>query len=278
MRRPHVEAEVHAPVGGVEPDAAIGRFARLGHQLAVGVEHAAGVGGEVVGEDVAVVQQRQQFADDGGVIALLGIANVDHQPGAAFARCAACQAGHLHAEDLQRRRHHAGLDAVDQAAVLGHRLKGAFEVDAAFRHDVGHGGQAGLADVQEGNDLGMALRHDVAGKGAEGGAPRAAGVDDRGDARMHPAEVGMHAIADDAVEDVGVQVDEARRDRAPGYVDDPRRLVACDEGCNVGNLAVLNGDVVPSAQPDGRVDHRASCQQQIVHVVPPCFGARRRDS
>ena len=82
----------------------------------------------------------------------------------------------------------------------------------------------------------------------------------------------MHAVADDTVEDVGVQVDEARRDRAAGYVDDPRRLVARDEGCDVGNLAVLNGDVVPPAQPDGRVDHRPSCQQQIVHVLPPCFG------
>ena len=82
----------------------------------------------------------------------------------------------------------------------------------------------------------------------------------------------MHAVADNAVEDVGVQVDEARRDRVPGYVDDPRRLVARDKGCDVGNLAVLNGDVVPSAQADGRVDHRAACQQQIVHVVPPCTG------
>ena len=278
MRRPTSKLKFMRPWAVSEPDAAIGRLARLGHQLAVGVEHAAGVGGEVMGEDVAVVQQRQQLADDVGVIALLSVADVDHQPGAAFARRAPRQAGHLHAEDLQRRRHHAGLDAVDQPAILVHRLQRAVEVDAAFRHDVGHGGQAGLADVQEGNDLGMALRHDVAGKGTEGGAPGAAGIDHRGDARMHPAKVGMHAVADDAVEDVGVQVNEARRDRPAGHVDNPRRLVARDEGCNVSNLAVLNGNVVPPAQPDGRVDNRASCQQQIVHVVPPCFGAGRRDS
>ena len=38
-----VEAEVHPPVRGVEPHAAVGGLARLRHQLAVGVEHAAGV-------------------------------------------------------------------------------------------------------------------------------------------------------------------------------------------------------------------------------------------
>ena len=62
------------------------RLARLRHELAVGVEHAAGIGGEVVGEDVALLEQRQQRADHLRVVALLGVADVHHQRDAALAR------------------------------------------------------------------------------------------------------------------------------------------------------------------------------------------------
>src|SRR5262245_32948796 len=67
---PHVEAEVHAAVRGVEPHAAIDRLARLRHQLAVAVQHPARVGREVVRENVARLQHREQGMDDLGVVAL----------------------------------------------------------------------------------------------------------------------------------------------------------------------------------------------------------------
>src|SRR5437764_4338547 len=71
-----VEAEVHAAVGGVEPHPAIRRLARLRHQLAVAVEHAAGIGREVVGEDVTGLEQGEQRVDHLRVVALLGVAGV----------------------------------------------------------------------------------------------------------------------------------------------------------------------------------------------------------
>jgi hypothetical protein len=42
----HVEAEVIAAVGGVEPHATVGELLGLRHHLAVGVEHAARICGE----------------------------------------------------------------------------------------------------------------------------------------------------------------------------------------------------------------------------------------
>ena len=56
----HVEAEIRPSVGGVEPDAPRRCLTRLGHQVPIGVQDAPGIGGEVVGENVALLEERQQ--------------------------------------------------------------------------------------------------------------------------------------------------------------------------------------------------------------------------
>src|SRR5206468_1003952 len=80
------EAEVHPAVRGVEPDAPVGGLARLRHQLGVDVQHAARVRGEVVGEDVAGLEQIEQRVDHLRVVALLGVADVDHELDPGLAR------------------------------------------------------------------------------------------------------------------------------------------------------------------------------------------------
>jgi len=55
--------------------------------------------------------------------------------------------------------------------VLVDRAQGVIQVDAALGDDVRAGRQAGLADVQERDDLGMAVGNDVAREGREGCRP-----------------------------------------------------------------------------------------------------------
>ena len=98
-----VEAEVGAAMSGVEPDTAFMGLAGLGNQVAVAVQHAAGVGGEEVGDDVAGFHDGQQFTDDLGGVALFGVADVDHQADAGLPRGAFGLAWHLHAHDFQGR-------------------------------------------------------------------------------------------------------------------------------------------------------------------------------
>ena len=264
-----LEAEVHPPVGGVEPDAPVGGLAGLGHQLAVGVEHAAGVGGEVVRQDVALVEERQERADHRRGVALLGVADVDHQLGAALPRRPLRQPGHLHAHDLERGRDHAGLDPADEALVLVGDLQRVVQVDAALRDDIGQGRKPRLADVQEGNHLGVAARDDVPGEAAEGGRPRAAGVDDGGDPGVHAAEIGVDAVPGEALEDVGVKVDQARGDDLPGHRDRPRRLGAGDVGGDARDHAVLHGDVEDPVEPRGRIHHGPTLEHEIMHGHSP---------
>jgi hypothetical protein len=107
---------------------------------------------------------------------------MDHEAGAALARGPPRQPGHLHAHDLERGRYHARLDPADEALVLVQDGKRVVEVDARLRDDVRIGGEPGLADVQERDDLRVAAGQDVPGECAEGGRPRTAGIDDGRDA------------------------------------------------------------------------------------------------
>ena len=157
----------------------------------------------------------------------------------------------------------------DQALVLVDHPQRVVEVDAALRDDVGHGGEPGLADVQERDDLGVAARQDVARKAAEGGRARAARVDDGGDAGVDAAEVGIDAGAVDALEDVGVQVDQAGRDDLTADLDDARGLGRRDAWRDPRDHAVLHRHVERAVEPAGRVHDCAALQHEIVHAWPP---------
>jgi hypothetical protein len=183
------------------------------------------------------------------------------------------QPRHLHAHDLERGRHHAGLDAADEAPVLRRHPDRVVHLHAALGDDVGHGGETGLADVEERHDLGMAVRDDVPREGGERRRARAAGVDDGRDARVDAAEVGIDAGPVDALEHVGVQVDQPRRHDLAPDLDHPRRLRRRDDRRDARDRSLLDGDVHHALEPARRVHHRSALQHEIVHAslpaVPP---------
>ena len=264
-----VEAEVLPPMRRIEPHAAVRGLAGLGHELAVAVQNPAGIGGEVVREDIPLLEEGQERADHRRVVALLRVPDVDHELGAALAGRPPGQAWHLHPHDLQRGRDHARLDPADETLVLVEDLERVVEIDAALRDDVRRGGEPRLADVQEGNDLGVAARNDVPGESREGGRPRAPRVHDRGDARPHAAEIGVDAVAVDALEDVRVQIDEARGDDLSPDLDGLRRLGGRNVLGDAGDHTVSHGDVAEPVEPRGRIHHGPTLEQEIVHAVLP---------
>jgi hypothetical protein len=112
-----VEAEVHAAVRGIEPDAAVGGLSHFGYEFAVGVEDAPGVRREVVRENVARLEHGEQRVDYLRVVAFGRVPDVDHEPDAGLARRSLGHSRHLHAHDLERRRDHARLDPLDEGRV-----------------------------------------------------------------------------------------------------------------------------------------------------------------
>ena len=267
-----VEAEVGATVGGVEPDAALMGLPGFGDQIAVGVQHAAGIGGEEVGDDVARLHDGEQFADDLGGIALFGVADVNHQGDAGFFSGPLGEAGHLHAHYLESRRNHARLDAADGAVAFFDDLYGAFQVDAAGRENVGSGGESGAADVQEGDDLGGVAGDDVGRETAVGIASAAASIHHGGYASAHAANIGVDTVAVHAFVDVGVEVDEAGGDVFAFYFDNARCLISSDVGGDGGDFAVFDGYVERAVQPLRGVDNSAALDQQVIHELVPSGG------
>ncbi len=260
-----VEAEVEPTVGGVQPDAAVLELSGLGDEDAVGVQHAARVGREQVGDDIAGLEQGQQFTNHVRAIAFFGIADVDHQWYVAFARRAFGQTRHLHAQDLQRGRDHARLDAPDETLVRVDGTQGRIEVDAGRGDDVGRGRQAGLADMQKGQDFGFGLGQDVFGKSAEGSRARATRVDDRGHASAHAGEVGVDAVVGHTVEDMRVQIDQSGGDGPALHVDDPVRLPREYVWCDLGDLAIVDRHVQWTVQCLRRIDDGSTAENQVVH-------------
>ena len=257
-------------MGRVQPHAPLVGLAGLRHQFAVGVQHPAGIGGEVVGYDVALLQDGQQLTDDVGVVALLGVADVDHQPDSGLLGGPLGYPGHLHAHYLEGRRHHSRLDPGDDALVGVDGLNGVVEIYAGRAEYVRRGGQPGAADVEEADDFGVAVGQDVTGEPAEGVATGTAGVHHGGHPGPHAADVGVYAVGVDPGEDVGVQVNQARRHHLALDLHHLRGLGGLDIGSDAGNLAVLDGYVVDAVDVLGRVNHRSALDQKVVHRLYSC--------
>src|SRR5262249_25810812 len=203
--------------------------------------------------------------------ALLRVADVDHELGAALPGGPASQPGHLHAHDLEGGGDHAGLDAADQATVLVHGPQGVVQIDAALRDDVGTGGETGLADVEERNDLGVALGNDVAREGGKRRRPRAARVDDGRHPGVDAAQIGMDAVAGDALEHVGVQVDQARGDDLARHLDDAAGLGRRDIARDARNGPALHGDVLNTVEAARRIENSSTSEHEIVHAGPRSY-------
>ena len=206
---PHRKAEIHPPVSRIQPDAALLGLFSLGNQFALGIDNAAGIGGEQMGNDVPRLQDGQQLVDDAGIVAFFGVADMHHQLDAGFHGGPFRHSRHFHAHNFQGRGHHPGFDAVDGIPIFLDGLDGLVQVDAGRAENVRGSRQAGAADVQERDNFRGVVGDDVAGKAAVGVAAGTAGVHHRSNPGLHAAQVGGHAVAVHPVIDMGMQVNQA---------------------------------------------------------------------
>jgi hypothetical protein len=137
-------------------------------------------------------------------------------------------------------------------------FQGRVEIDAAFGDDVRDRRQAGLADVQKRDNLGMAMRQDMARETLEGGAPGTARVNDRGNACVHAGDIGIHAEAGESFEDVSVKIDQTRRHDETLCVDHAPRLFIGNARRDSRDHALLDRNIVNAAQTLRRVNQRAA--------------------
>jgi hypothetical protein len=133
--------------------------------------------------------------------------------------------------------------------------------------------------MQERNDLGVAMRNDVARESRERRRAGAARIDDGGDAGIHAADVRVYSHAAESLEDVRVQVDQAGRDDLAGHLDRLRRLGRGDVLRDASNLSVFHGSVRNPIDAGSGIEDGSTLQQEIVHVIPPgaCVSQRACD-
>src|SRR5208283_192761 len=94
--------------------------------------------------------------------------------------------------------------------------------------------------MQKGNYLCMTMRQDMPREALESRRSRAACVDQRCHPRIDAADIGINAEARESFEDVGMQIDEARRDDGTGNIDDASRFFTRNRRRDPRNLASLD--------------------------------------
>ena len=130
-------------------------------------------------------------------------------------------------------------------------------------------GEAGIAEVGRPAEQVERRRHRAPRPERREAHPAVAG-DHRGDAL---AGLGRHVAVDQQqVVVVGVGVDEARRDDAPGGVDGPRGLRA-GEVADGSDAIARNGDIGPRPRRARAVDHRPARKEDVVLLL--CCGHHR---
>ena len=238
-----IKGEVHASVGSIQPYSTFVGFFSLGNQLAVIVQHSAGVAGEVVGDNVSLVQDGQQFTDHIGVVALEGVSNVHHQGHASLNRRPFGHLRHLHAHDLQSRGHHPRFNAGNHAFGVGDGLNRLVQIDALRTEDVWVSGQTGPADVQKNYNLSGGVGDNVFRETLEGVTARTSRIDHSGYAGADAANVRVNSVVGNTGVDVGVNVDYARGYNLAFDFNNPFGLFSGDVYGNLGDFAVLDGNV-----------------------------------
>ena len=240
----YIEAEVLPSVRCVEEDAALLRFHDLGDDLAVVVEYPARVAAEQVGDDVSLFEKWEQVARYGRVVVgYAAVADVYHEPDAAFGGGLLCQPHHLDAQNRNGGAYGANFDTLYERPVGADDADCLIEVYVVASGDLGLVVEAGAGDVQHTDDARVGVGDDVLREASEGVAASAAGVHYCGYAGVHSRQVGVHARLVDAVIDVGVQVYEARNDQLVADVDDAAFGVGTYGGGYLRDCPVLNGDV-----------------------------------
>ena len=141
------------------------------------------------------------------------------------------------------------LDADDDVAVgIGHldgveRRHQAQLLALAHQDPVREGEDAGVRDVQVGQDAHRAALDHVLAEAGEVAGAGAAGIDGRGHARGAAELLRIDAERGAAPVDVGVQVDQARRDDAPRHVADVGGGAGLELRADARDLARREGHV-----------------------------------
>src|SRR5262245_3505118 len=115
----------------------------------------------------------------------------------------------------------------------------------------------------------MALRNNMSREAAEGGTPGAARIDDGGDPGVHTSQVGMHTVAIETFEDMGMEIYQARRDDRPRHLQNAGGLLTSYRWRDVRNRAILNRDIIDSVEIDRWVEHVTTFEDEIVHSLSP---------
>ena len=161
------------------------------------------------------------------------------------------------------------LDADDEVAVgLGHldRVDRIHQPEllALADHDpLREAEDAGMRDVQIGEDADLARLDHVLAEAREIARAGAAGVDRGGDAGGAAELLGVDAERGAAPIDVGVQIDQARRDDVARHVAHVGSRIGLELVSDRGHLAAGKGDIRHGVELLGGVDHPAAAQDQI---------------
>ena len=103
------------------------------------------------------------------------------------------------------------------------------------------------------------------GKAAVGVAAGTAGVNHRSNAGPYAAQVGRHAVAVDAVIDMGMQVNQAGGNDFALGVNDPGGFPGGNIRGDAGNFAGRHRYVVNGVKILGRVNDGTAFDEQVVH-------------
>ena len=218
------------------------------------------VAGEAVGEDVA----RPQVLGDLGQ-QRRSLADVDHERQVDVVGQLARQLQRADAGAAGGVLVDARLDAEDDVAVLVDHLRRERHVAIVeIRQLPGRPDQANRGDVEQRKGANLVGLDHVAAEAGEVVGAGAADVEPGGDAGAGGDRIGVDAPVGRAPVDVGVEIDQARRDVLTAGVMHLRGCRLVDAGFDGGDLSILDGDVELARIPGTRIDHFAARNQQIV--------------
>ncbi len=142
------------------------------------------------------------------------------------------------------------LHAKDQISMLLDGLNGTVDVGVlqVFELSPQIGDHTCGGDVQERANSGGLHLDDILPKAGEGLGPGGSGIQDRGGASAETILVRVDAIVGNALESMGVKVDQAGRHDSPARLDDLPPTRSIKHLCDVGDTSAPDADVIAAVQ------------------------------
>lgn len=176
---------------------------------------------------------------------------------------------HLLTDGLDHRGDGPDLDAKDYIAIRAHDLLDRRFVKVIHGAELRHPRLAAVGEAEEVQNSRPVRRQHVSAHPQEGVRSDASAIDERRDALKHAGTVRVDAVPRDAVADVRVQVDEARRHDVALGVDHPHPVRQWDVFLDGGYHASVDPDVELPCRPGPGVDNSTALNQHIVEVHRP---------